>query len=246
MSRQLTVGSLFSGIGGLELGLERAGMRVVWQVERDPYCLRILARHWPDAFRHDDIRTAGAHNLEPVDLVCGGYPCQPFSIAGLKKGTDDERHLWPEFARILRELRPTYALLENVPNHLALGFGDVLRDLADIGYDAEWEVLPAGAFGAHHLRSRLFVFAHLPNALCRGLQRQWPATKGPWTRQQLEGLVQTELRLSVPAGKSGGISDGVPNRSHRLRALGNAVVPQVAEYIGRLIVEADNELRASA
>lgn len=235
----LTIGSLFSGIGGLELGLERGigDARTVWQVEQNAYCRAVLAKHWPDATRYEDVRHVGRDTLAPVDVICGGYPCQPFSIAGLKRGTDDERHLWPEFARILREIRPRYAVLENVPNHLALGFGDVLRDLADIGYDAEWEVLSAGALGAHHLRRRVFVVAHLPNAFGSGSQRQWPTPKGPWSGQQLEGLVQAALRLSVPAGASGGISDGVPARAHRLAALGNAVVPQVAEVVGRLIAE---------
>jgi DNA (cytosine-5)-methyltransferase 1 len=242
----LTVGSLFSGIGGLELGLERAGMRTVFQVERDEYCRRVLAHHWPDVPRFDDVRSVGEHNLPHCDLICGGYPCQPFSIAGLRRGESDERHLWPEFARIIREVRPRIALLENVPNHLGLGFGSVLGDLASLGYDAEWEVLSAGAFGAHHLRARLFVVAYLPDSFSGGLQGQWSSPKGPWTEQQLEGLVQAALRVSVPAGTSGGVSDGIPNRSHRLRALGNAVVPQVSEYIGRRILAALSSTQAEA
>jgi len=240
----MRIGSLFSGIGGLEKGLEDAGVgHIVWQVERDPFCRQVLARHWPDSVRHDDVRTVGAHNLEPVDVICGGYPCQPFSIAGLKRGVNDERHLWPEFARIIRELRPRYAILENVPNHLGIGFGDVLGDLASIGYDAEWDVLSAGGLGAHHIRRRIFVIANLPHAVSRRPQRQRTAAKGPWSGQQLTRLVQTALRLSVPAGESGGVSDGVPGRLHRLRALGNAVVPQVAEVVGRRLLEIDAALR---
>src|SRR5512139_2392629 len=99
----LTVGSLFSGIGGLELGLERAGMAVRWQVEIDPYCRKVLAKHWPDVARYEDVRDVGRHNLEPVDLICGGFPCQPVSLAGKRMGDGDDRWLWPEFIRVVRE-----------------------------------------------------------------------------------------------------------------------------------------------
>jgi DNA (cytosine-5)-methyltransferase 1 len=243
----LSVGSLFSGIGGLELGLEMTGrFRTVWQVEQSAWCRGRLAEHWPHAKRFEDVRDVGEKNLSRVDVICGGYPCQPFSIAGLMQGTADERHLWPEFARILRELRPRYAILENVPNHLAIGFGEVLSDLAAIGYDAEWEVLSAGALGAHHLRRRIFVLAYLPDSFRSRSQRVRPPTKGPWSREQLEGLVQAAIRISLPAGKSGGISDGLPDRSHRLKALGNAVVPQCARVVGEWLLEIDAELRGAA
>lgn len=156
-----SLGSLFSGIGGLELGLEMTGrFKTVWQVEKDAYCRKVLAKHWPEVTRYEDVKDVGKENLPSVDVICGGYPCQPFSIAGLMQGTSDERHLWPEFARVLHEIRPRYAILENVPNHLAIGFGDVLRDLAGIGYDAEWEVLSAADVGAPQLRQRIFVIAY--------------------------------------------------------------------------------------
>ena len=102
----LTVGSLFTGIGGIDLGLERAGMRVLWQVEIDDWCRRVLAKHWPDVERFADVRDVGAHNLAPVDVICGGFPCQPVSTAGKQRGRADERWLWPEFARIVRGLPP--------------------------------------------------------------------------------------------------------------------------------------------
>ena len=155
-----TVGSLFSGIGGLELGLERAGWDIVWQSEIDPYASRVLARHWPDTPNLGDIRDIDWQTVDRVDLVCGGYPCQPFSLAGVRRGDTDPRHLWPHFADALRHLRPRWALLENVPGHLSLGFGRVLGDLAALGYDAEWTCIPAAAVGAPHLRYRVFVVAH--------------------------------------------------------------------------------------
>lgn len=130
----LTVGSLFSGIGGLELGLERAGMRTVWQVEQNEYCRKVLAKHWPDVQRFIDVREVGAHNLPPVDLICGGFPCQDISNAGTMEGLAGERSgLWSEYARIVRELRPRYVVVENVSALLARGIGCVLGDLAGLG-----------------------------------------------------------------------------------------------------------------
>jgi DNA (cytosine-5)-methyltransferase 1 len=164
----MTVGSLFSGIGGLDLGLERAGHTVRWQVEADPYCRRVLAQHWPDIPCYPDVTHLTAETLEPVDLICGGFPCQPVSVAGAQKGTDDERWLWPHFARLLGALRPRYALLENVPGLLTANgghaFGAILSDLADSGYDATWDSIPASALGAPHRRYRVFIIASLPDA----------------------------------------------------------------------------------
>lgn len=160
----MKVGSLFSGIGGIELGLERAGMTVLWQVEQDEYATRVLERHWPHAKRHRDVRHVGRHNLEPVDLICGGFPCQPHSLAGKRKASEDERDLWAEFARIICELKPRWVLAENVPGLLSSEsgrfFGRILRDLAESGYDAEWDCLPASAFNAPHQRDRVFLVAY--------------------------------------------------------------------------------------
>src|SRR5215831_9561802 len=156
----LTVGSLFDGIGGFDLGFQRAGFDIRWQVEIDPFCRRVLAKHWPDVQRFEDVRTAGAHNLSVVDVLCGGFPCQPHSLAGRRGGSQDERDLWPEFARLIRELRPRWVVAENVPGLLSSDagrfFGNILRDLAESGYDAEWDCLPASVFGAPHRRDRIW------------------------------------------------------------------------------------------
>ena len=162
----MTVGSLFSGIGGLDLGLEKAGHEIVWQVENDPYCRRVLQKHWPDVDLYEDVHDVGAHNLAEVDVICGGFPCQPVSLVGKQLAQDDERWLWPEFARVLGQLRPRYALVENVPGILIRGLGDVLGDLAELGYDAEWGSISAASVGAPHLRKRIFIVAH---AKCEGL-----------------------------------------------------------------------------
>lgn len=233
----LTVGSLFSGIGGLDLGLERAGMEVRWQVEIDPYCQRVLAKHWPNVTRYSDIKNIDWTEVEPIDLVCGGFPCQPVSLAGKRLAQDDERWLWPEFARCLRVLRPRFALMENVPGLLSAGFGDVLGDLAALGYDAEWQVIPASAFGAHFRGERVYVVAGPAAAGCLRRTGRWTNPVRAWERDEFTRLVDRELRFCVPAGKGKRVSDGVPSRVDRLRGLGNAVVPQVAEWIGRRIME---------
>lgn len=159
-----TFGSLFAGIGGLDLGLERGGMRCAWQCEIDDYAQKVLANHWPNTPRFRDVRECGKHNLAPVDLIAGGFPCQPHSLAGERKASSDERNLWPEFYRIIRELKPRWVVAENVLGLLnsegGAFFCGILRDLAKAGYDARWQVLSAAQFGAPHLRERVFIVAH--------------------------------------------------------------------------------------
>ena len=160
----LTVGSLFAGIGGLDLGLERAGMQVRWQVENNPYCIRVLEKHWPEVKRYGNIFEVDGTTLEPVDIICGGFPCQPVSQAGTRKGTSDDRWLWPEFVRIIRSVRPKYVLVENVPGLLSTDsgrlMGRVLGGLALCGYDAEWDCISAASVGALHRRDRIFIVAY--------------------------------------------------------------------------------------
>jgi DNA (cytosine-5)-methyltransferase 1 len=157
----LTVGSLFAGIGGFDLGLERAGMRSVWQCEIDPYCQRVLAKHWPDVLRVPDIRDVGAGTVPYVDVICGGFPCQDLSYAGKGAGLDGERSgLWSEYARVIRELRPRYVLVENVSALLARGLGRVLGDLAEVGMACEWGCIRAADVGAPHLRDRVWLVAY--------------------------------------------------------------------------------------
>ncbi len=286
----LTFGSLFAGIGGLDLGLERAGMRCAWQVEIDDYASRVLAKHWPNVQRFRDVRECGAHNLEPVDLVCGGFPCQPHSLAGKRLGSQDDRDLWGEFARVIRELAPRWVLAENVPGVRATEagryFGRVLRDLAQSGYDAEWDCLPAAALGAPHLRDRVFIVAYTAGMLrtpvfgpqpvrapssattdtdgWESLSEQEPLARraatpdvgghGPlWLLANADGELLEESREQQAEQRTakdswwaiepdvGRVAYGVPARMDRLRCLGNAVMPQVAEFIGRCILAAEAE-----
>jgi DNA (cytosine-5)-methyltransferase 1 len=156
----MKIGSLCSGIGGLELGLERAMLtETVWQSEIDPYASQVLGRHWgvPNL---GDMTAVDWTTVEPVDIVCAGYPCQPFSMAGQRNGSEDVRHLWPAVRDAIRHLGPSYVVLENVRGHLSLGFGEVLGDLADLGFDAEWRMLRASDVGSCHRRERIFIAAH--------------------------------------------------------------------------------------
>lgn len=154
------VGSLFSGIGGIDKGLELAGFEVAWQIEIDEFCQKVLHKHWPHVPKWRNITHVRGTELRTVDLICGGFPCQPVSYAGNQRAQADERWLWPEFARLIRILRPRYVLVENVPGLLRRGIEDVLGDLAASGYDAEWEGLPASAFGAPHERQRIWIVAY--------------------------------------------------------------------------------------
>jgi DNA (cytosine-5)-methyltransferase 1 len=157
----LTIGSLCSGYGGLDIAaLKVLDGRVAWHADNDPAATRVLARHWPDVPNHGDITTADWSSAEPVDVLTAGYPCQPDSAAGLRKGTDDERWIWPAVRDAIRDLGPRLVVLENVRGHLGRGFPSVVGDLADIGYDCRWCCVPASAVGAPHRRERLFAVAH--------------------------------------------------------------------------------------
>ena len=150
----LTVGSLFSGIGGLELGLEVTGhFQTIWQVENDDYARKILEKHWSDIPRYGDIRKINWSRIKKPDVLCGGFPCQDISIAGKGVGITGKRSgLWAEYAKAIRILRPKFALIENVSALTNRGLNVVLADLAKIGYDAEWYNISASAVGALHQR----------------------------------------------------------------------------------------------
>lgn len=235
----MKVGSLFSGMGGFDLGLERAGMRVEWQVEIDPWCQALLMAERPTIQVYGDIKKIVWETVRPVDIVCGGFPCQPVSVAGKRQAQNDPRWLWPEFLRCIRILRPRYILIENVPGLLTAGFADVLSGLASCGYDAEWDCLPAGIFGAHFRRDRVFIVAGRPLPCGMRWEGIGSSKNRTWSQQQFARLVEHELSICVPASKGQRVSDGFPHRIHRLRAIGNSVVPQIVEAIGKMIMEVE-------
>ena len=225
----ITFGSLFAGIGGFDLGFERCGMQCKWQVEIDDFATRVLARHWPGVHRERDIRQCGHHNLQYVDVICGGFPCQDISYAGRGAGIDGERSgLFFEAIRVVQQLRPRAVVLENVAALLTRGMGRVLGTLAEIGYDAEWHCIPAASVGAPHIRDRVFVMANTDSKLLNRC--------GIRTEQNRRRKLANGCRWE-PEPAVGRVAHGVPNRVDRLRGLGNAVVPQVAELVGRMVID---------
>lgn len=285
----MRIGSLFSGIGGLELGLERAlGWSVAWQVEQDAWCRRVLAKHWPDAERFDDVRTVGAAELCRVDLVCGGFPCQDVSGAGRGRGIVEGSRsgLWIEFDRIIGELKPDWVVVENVASGQARWLPRVRHDLHARGYRSDAFAISAADVGAPQLRRRVFVVAHADSDALRQRSERQPARQ-PIEVREAEGAKLVDVgetladadgqrreliasegihvdgasrrdadgrdRFPPRRGDAEGwaswtgpqpgicvVADGLStrmDRRRRLRALGNAVVPQCAEAIGRIIRE---------
>jgi DNA (cytosine-5)-methyltransferase 1 len=272
-----TFGSLFAGIGGIDLGLERAGFRCRWQVEIDPFCRRVLEKHWPTVEKHKDITELDFDALEKVDLLAGGFPCQDLSLAGKRKGIYGVKSgLWSEFYRCICAIRPRAVFVENVPGLLISGLGRVFGDLAASGYNAQWDCLSAAAVGAPHIRDRVFVTAYrsdtdknrksthpiydkeaqrvpsfcasgkIPNADRQPLRelrkRKRKQQRKPGTAKSgIFGNDWADRIAGFEAWKAGPpvcrMANGLSHRMDRNRALGNAVVPQCAELVGRGIFE---------
>ena len=241
----IKIGSLFSGIGGFELGLERAipGSKTIWQCEQDAFCQKILAKHWPDAIIYDDVRTI-KNQVEPIDILCGGFPCQDISIAGLQRGIHEgnKSSLWWEMHRIIGILEPRIIVLENVAAITSVGGTDVIGSLAQIGYDCQWSIISASQCGAPHRRNRWFCIA---NPGCKRFQEHpnqhqqtiretssvseyshWRTSHSEWNYWKEYQAPSAICRMD----------DGIPNRVDRLRALGNAIVPQCSQWIGSQLV----------
>ena len=247
---------LFSGIGGFSLGLERAGMETIAFCEIDPFCRKVLKKHWPDVPIHEDIKELdGEQYRGAVDVVCGGFPCQDISAArgadatginGLKSG------LWSELRRIMGECRPRFGIFENSAMLTSRGLEHVLYDLCSLGYDAVWHCIPASAVGAPHQRDRIWIIAHTSEGAtdnCRWATEcsrkmaahiadadsdRFQKTHALWEwRVSTRGRYWYETEPDVRR-----VDDGLSNWSHRIGALGNAVVPQIPELIGKAIMEA--------
>lgn len=227
---------LFSGIGGFSLGLERTGgFETVAFCEIDPYAQQVLRKHWPEVPIYDDVRELTAERLAGdgirPDIITGGFPCQPFSTAGKQRGKDDDRHLWPEMYRLIQECRPSYVIGENVAGFISLGLDDVLFDLEAVGYTARSIVIPACAVGRDHWRQRVWILAYpMPGVgqMGRNASRVWRESEQiPWY-----GMGEEKTPPRVVGG-----FDGIPSGLDRIRCLGNSVVPQIPELIGRAILE---------
>jgi len=269
---------LFAGIGGFSYAGEKlvGGFETVAFCEYDEHAQKVLRKHWPDTEIIGDIREL-ANDADRfrgmVDIITGGYPCQPFSLAGVRRGDQDDRHLWPEMLRVIEAVRPRWVIGENVAGHISMGLDTVLSDLEAAGYASRCYVVPAVAADAPHRRDRVWVVAHA------GCQRQGAevsrsggqsidgTAQGQRTEARnrfadcgedvadtnREGLEGTEWqgfegrgeRPSIgswwkPEPELGRVANGIPRRVHRLRQLGNSIVPQVAARILYAIKEADD------
>lgn len=242
---KLRVLDLFSGIGGFSLGLERTGgFETVAFCEIEEFPRRVLAKHWPEVPCYHDVRELTADALRSdgiaVDVITGGFPCQDLSIIGKKAGLEGERSgLWSEIVRLIGELRPSLLIVENVANLLdgpsgrrGAWFCRVLGDLAECGYDAEWENIPACVMGAPHRRERVWIVAY-PYEV--GLQGRVFER----ARERVEALLENQLRWDIPQPYVIRGNDGISHRAHRIAALGNTVIPQIPELIGHAILEAE-------
>ena len=247
----LTVGSLFSGIGGMDLGLEQAGMKTVWQVEFDDWARGKLDEIFPHTEKFIDVRESGKHNLSPIDIIAGGFPCTDISVSNTNgKGLDGERSgLWFEMFRIIRELRPRYALIENVPNLLVRGLDRVLSDLASIGYDAEWQTLRASAFGLPTRRKRLFIVAFpcgvrpIPfsvfNRTMLESYTEWSSNSAPVL---IESIGRSYPQIPEHLRVDNGVSFELSEIEAAIKGYGNAVAPPVAKWIGEQIIKFDSNV----
>ncbi len=235
---KLRVLSLFAGIGGFDLGLERTGgFETVAFCEIDARARRVLAKHWPEVPIYDDVRSLDAARLADdgiaVDAIVGGFPCQDISTHGLRAGLGGERSgLWFEMARLIGELRPSFVIVENVAELLANGFSDVLGSLASLGYDAEWDCIPAGTIGAPHLRDRVWVVAHPSEKPGLHESNAWESAK-----RLLDEPTYWQANPWHPSDAAlCGVDDGPAQRVDRTEECGNAVVPQIPELIGNAIL----------
>ena len=231
---------LFSGIGGFSLGLERAGMETVAFCENDKFCQKVLAKHWPDVPIHNNIEELDGREYKgTVDLVCGGFPCQPFSVAGQQRGKEDDRALWPEMLRVIREVEPAWVIGENVSGIIHMELDNVLSDLEGAGYSCQSFVIPACGVDAKHKRDRVWILAHTIGKRRRGwhtggeyAEHAFPP--GPSASAEWKDILSQRPDLAPAVeSKVRGMADGSSrtlDRTPLFRILGNGVVPTQAHY----------------
>jgi DNA (cytosine-5)-methyltransferase 1 len=246
----LTHFSLFTGIGGLDLAAEWAGFTTVGQCEWADYPTKVLEKHWPDVPRWRDVRDVTAKSIrergiKEVTILSGGFPCQPHSLAGKRKASDDERDLWGEFARVICEVRPKWVLGENVPGLLSSEdgrfFGRILNDLAQMGYDVGWCSFPASSVGAIHQRERVFIIAYSNSEYVeRGGENKTQGVKKIQRKLYTRSAEDWRKQSTIYQPKLCRTYNGVPNQVDRLKCLGNAVVPQQAYPIFQAIADIEN------
>jgi len=251
MNEKLRHLDLFSGIGGFALGLESTGgFKTVGFCDNEPFAQKVLKKHWPDVPCYEDVRDVGVETVgyRGVDIITGGFPCQPFSVAG-KQDPKDNRQLWPEMFRIIKEIRPTYVIGENVRNLISIRegvvFEQVCTDLEGEGYQVQTFVLPASAVNAPHQRYRCWIVGIMADSTT---SRSQTSSKKRLEQKETEktdaitshggNIRNFNFKNNWTVEPSvGRVAHGIPNRVDRLKGLGNAVVPQIPAVLGRAILE---------
>lgn len=268
MGKVLTHLSLFTGIGGLDLAAEWAGFKTIGQCEWGDYQNKILKKHWPNTPRWKDIHSLNAKSffdktgIKTPDVISGGFPCQPFSTAGSRKGKQDERYLWPEFLRIIQELRPNWVVGENVVGIIGMALDDILVQMEKENYETRVFVLPAYAVGALHQRYRVAIVAHSSG---NGWEDEIKFRKSENDSQESK-IIQKQKERSIcidsrveqlgfrekrrrewgdpnwlRKSRICRVVDGVPDWMDRLVCLGNAVVPEQFYPIFKCIHDIEND-----
>jgi DNA (cytosine-5)-methyltransferase 1 len=251
MGQKLKIGSLCTGYGGLDMAVEAFfNAETVWTSDYDKYASIVIEQRLKKP-NLGDIKQIKWDEVEPIDILTAGYPCQPFSVAGNRKGENDPRHIWPYIKKAIGILRPKFVILENVKGHLSLGFDKVLNDLTSIGYDARWHIVRAAEQGAPHHRRRLFVVAY-------PFHNEWASN---WEMQELgrrpspfsdmhlqdppsaldQGMLRPEYAEYMMGLPAGWVTDLDLSRSQKFKIIGNGVVPQQAYYaLQQLLTSVDN------
>ena len=232
------MGSLFSGIGAIEIGFEKAGFRTEWFIECDEYAKSVLQKRFPGVTIYSDIKKVNFGEVTKVTILTGGFPCQDISKSGKGDGIEGHRSsLWSYYKEAIRKIRPKYAFIENVPTLSSRGLNIVLADLAEIGYDAEWMCISASTIGANHRRERLFIIAYPYDFRC--LDRTDEGSMVRQGRQAFNEIIPCfGWQTQPPICR---VDDGTPNRVDRLKCLGNSVLPQIVELFALAIKEFDDK-----
>ena len=236
---------LFSGIGGFALAARWSGFETVAFCEIDQYCQKVLSRHWPQVPIYSDIKKLTRQGLESdgifqPDIITGGFPCQPFSVAGKQRGQDDNRHLWPEMLRIISELHPAWVVGENVSGFVCLALDDCISDLECQGYTVQSFVIPACAVNAPHRRDRVWIMANSQGRVREGGSQESVFRVRDLSAQFGGSSENQRNRFNPTEPNVGRVADGIPNRVDRLKGLGNAVVPQLVYNLFEIIKQVDN------
>ena len=237
-------GSLFSGIGGFDLAAEWMGWENVFQVEWDKYCQKVLTKNFPNVKKYGDIKEFDGKKYKgSIDILSGGFPCQPFSIAGKSKGSDDDRHLWPQYLRIIREIQPPFVVGENVPGIIEMELDNIIADMESEGYSTEQFDIPAYAIWGLHSRRRIWIICYSKN-----YRQQHPVNSKDKGLSNERHNKEVSIKRGIACDKERFLkqirtsefirtSNGLPHRMDRIKALGNSIVPQIAFQIFKAIEE---------